>query len=49
MGSLRVSLWLDLLLLLNHRLGFLGCFWSANFIGICVVIRQPQPDLRHLE
>jgi len=39
-----------LLLLLDRGPGFLGCFWSANhLIGIFVVIRQPQPDLRHLE
>jgi len=46
---------LNLLLLLDCGPDFLGCFRSANYLICCfgaicfVVIRQPQPDLRHLE
>jgi len=49
-GSFRRFLGLDLLLLLDCGPDYLCCFRSANhLIGIFVVIRQPQQDLRHLE
>jgi hypothetical protein len=54
-GSFRPLLGPNLLLLLDRGPDFLGCFRSANhligcFVAICfAVLRQPQPDLRHLE
>jgi hypothetical protein len=43
----HLVLGLDLLLLLDYGPGFLGSL-SNHFAGVLVVIRQPQPDLRHV-
>jgi len=50
MGQLQLTLLgLDLLLLLDYGLGLLGYFRSAKtLIGVLIVIRQPQPNLRHV-
>jgi hypothetical protein len=46
---LVLVLGLDLLLLLDYGPCFLGCFWAANHhFGVPVIVRQPQPDLRHV-
>jgi hypothetical protein len=49
-GQLQLTLLgLDLLLLLDYGLGLLGYFRSVKtLIGVLIVIRQPQPDLRHM-
>ena len=46
---LVLVLGLNLLLLLDGGPDFPGCIWrDYHFIGVSVIIRQPQPDMRHV-